>query len=67
MSQVNVNPGDSRGSGGPGAVAAVAIVVLVLLAIFAAYYLFVGDDGEADIDVNVDGSPTSHVLYRAAA
>lgn len=63
MSQINVDPGGDRGGSGVNAVAVVAIVILVLLAFFAVYFLFLGDDGEADINVDV-GSPTTFVNSR---
>jgi hypothetical protein len=60
VSQVNIEPGGDRGGSGVNAVAVVAIVILVILAFLAVYFLFLGDDGDADINVDI-GSPTSLV------
>jgi hypothetical protein len=60
VSQVNIDPGGDRGSSGVNAVAVVAIVILVILAFLAIYFLFLGDDGDADINVDV-GSPTTYL------
>ena len=61
MSQINIDPGGDRGGSGVNAVAIVAIVILVILAFLAVYFLFLGDDGNADIDVDVDASPVTYI------